>query len=138
MQFEKTIHTFFLILRSSILKMNYLCNFRYLIYEIWPWISPLNLLSNAIGMTRFGFLKSNLCPISYDDLIMDWFSRANLYELKRVTVSSFGFEIDRQETTVCVLAVNFYSIPIRCSERELWRFSHDKLFEMKFKSLNKT
>ena len=79
----------------------------------------MNTLSNATSMTLFGFFKTNWGTISYDDLIMDWFSRANLYDLPRVTVYSFGSEIDRPKTAVRLLAANFYSIPIRCLEREL-------------------
>ena len=134
----KKIHTFFLLLRSLILKLNYLCVFQSLITEIWSWSSPLNPLSNATGLTWFGFFKTKLCPISHNNLIMDWFSRANLYDLPRVLVSSFGSEIYRQETTVCVLLVTFYIIIIRCSERYLWIFFHDHLFEMKFGSLKNT
>ena len=133
--FKNQIHTFFLLLRSLILKLNYLCYFRSSIIEIWHWGIPLNSLSNATGHTWFGFLKTKLCPISYDDLIMDWFSRVNLYDLPCVTISSLGSEIDSQETAICVLVTTFYSTPIQCSKRELWIFSHDHLFEMKFGSL---
>ena len=106
---RKKIHRFFLLLRSSILKLNYLCDLRSLISKIRPCSSPLNLLSNATGFTSFGFLKTKLCTISYDDLIMDWFSRANLYNLPHVIVSSFGSKFDKNETIVCVLATNFTS-----------------------------
>ena len=92
---------------------------------------------NATGLTWFGFSKTKLCPISHNDLIIYWFSTSNLYELPRVTVSSFSSEIDIQETKVHVLVTNFYGTPIRCSERELWIFSHDHLFEMNFRSLKK-
>ena len=78
----------------------------------------MNLLSNAKGIACFGFFKSNLCPISHKDLIVDWFSRANLYGMPHVTGSSFGFEIDTQETEVRVITTIFYRITIRCSERE--------------------
>ena len=81
--------------------------------------------------------RKKLCPISHNDLIMDWFSRANLYDLPHVTVSSFGSEIDSQETKVREIVTNFYGTPIRCSERELWIFSHDHLFEMKFRILKR-
>ena len=135
---KKKIHTFYLILRSSILKLNYLCNCRSLISEIFPCSIPLELLSNVTGLTWFGFFKAKLCPISHNDAIMDWFSRANLYYLPHVTVSSFGSGIDRQEARVCVLAATYYRLPIWCSKRELWIFSHDNLFEMKFRSLKKT
>ena len=97
----------------------------------------MNSLLNAIGLTWFGFSKTKLCPISHNDLIMDWFSRANLYDLPRVTVSSFTSKIDSQETIVHLLATNFHGTPIRRSERDLLKFSHDHLFEMKFRSLKK-
>ena len=134
---EKKIHTFYFLLRSSILKLNYLCNCRSSISEIWPCSIPLKLLSNFIGLTWFGLFKAKLCPISHNDPNMDWFSRANLYDFPCVTVSSFGSEIDRKETKVHVLVATFYNIPIQCSERELWRFSHDHLFAIKFRSLKK-
>ena len=95
----------------------------------------LLIIFQATGLTWFGFLKAKLCPISHNDLIMEWFSSANLYDLPLVTVSSFSSEIDRKETTVYVIAITFYDTPILCLERELWMFSHDHLFEMKFRSL---
>ena len=97
----------------------------------------MNSLLKAIGLTWVGFSKTKLCPISHNDLIMDWFSRANLYNFPRVTVSSFASEIDSQETKFYVIGTNFYGTPIWCSERELLKFSHDHLFEMKFRSLKK-
>ena len=134
----KTNYTpFFLLLRSSILKLDYLYDCSHSISKIWHWGSLLNYLSNATGLTWFGFSKAKLCPISHNDLIMDWFSRANLYDLPRVTVLYFSFEIDRKEATVGVLTTTFQDTPIWCSERELWIFSHNHLFEMKFRSLKK-
>ena len=112
MKFRKKIHTFLLLLRTSVLKLNYLCNFRSLISEIQPYSSTLNLLSNATGSTWFLFFKTKLCPISHNDLIMDLFSRANLYDVPRVTFFSFGSEIDIQKNTVRLIAVTFYIIPI--------------------------
>ena len=123
--------------RRSILKLNYLCNWKSSIFEIQPCSSPLKLLSNATGLTWFGFYKTNLCPIYHNDLILDWFSRANLYDLPRVTVLLFVSEIDSQETTGRELVTNFYGTPIKSPERELLKFSHDHLFEMKFGSLKK-
>ena len=116
-QKKKKIHTFFLILRSSIFKLNYLYDLGSWISEIWLWGSPLNPLSNGTSLTWFGFFKTELCPISHNDLIMDWFSRVNLYDLPRVIVSSFSSEIGRTETIVCILAATLYNIAIRCSER---------------------
>ena len=133
----RKIHTFFLLLRSLILKLMYLCNFGSPRFYLQCCSSPLKLLSNAIGLTWFGFFKPKLYPISHNDLIMDWFSRENLYSVPRVTVSSSGYEIDTQETTFHVLSATSYRIQIRCSERELWRFSQGDLFEMKFRSLQK-
>ena len=138
MQFEKKYTPFFLILRSSILKLIYHCDFRSLISKIWPWGIPLNPLSNSTGLIWFGFFKEKLCPISHNDLIMDWFSRENFYDLPRVTVSSFGSEIDITKTKVHVLAAMSYKIPIWCWERVLLWFSHIHLFEMKFGSLRKS
>ena len=126
-----------MLLRSSILKLDYLCDCGSSISEIQHWSSPLNYLLNATGLTWFGFSKTNLCPISHNDLILDWFSRANLYDLPRVTVLSFVSEIDSPETSVCVLATTFYGTPIQSPERELLNFSHDHLFEMQFRSLKK-
>ena len=137
MQFEKKIHTFFLLLRSLILKLNYLYYFGSSISKIRPCSSTPNLLSNSTGVTWFGCFKIKLCPISHNGLIMYWFSRANVYGVPCVTFSSFSSKIDTQETKVCVISVTFYKIPIRCSERELWIFYHDHLFDMKFGSLKK-
>ena len=134
---RKKIHTFFFLLRSSILKLDYLCDCSSSISEFQYQCNPLNYLSNATGLTWFGFSKKKLCPISHNDLILDWFSRENLYDLQRVTVLSFVSEIDSQETIVHVIATNFYDTPIRCPERELLKFSPDHLFEMKFRSLKK-
>ena len=97
----------------------------------------MNSISNATGLTWFGFSKTKLFPTSHNDLIMDWFSRANLYDLPHVIFSSFSSEIDRKETKFHVLVTNFYGTPIQCPKRELLNFSHDHLFEMKFKSLKK-
>ena len=85
MQFEKKIHTFFLLLRSSILKLMYLCNFRSPRFYLQSFSSPLNLLSNATGLTWFWFFKAKLCPISQNELIMDWFSRDKFYGERLVT-----------------------------------------------------
>ena len=115
---QKKIHTFFLLLSSSILKLYYLCNYEYSLSEIWSYSSPLNLLSNLTGLTRFRFFMTKLCLISHNDLIMDYFRRANLYDMPRVIVSSFGSEIDTKETKVHVLVENFYIIVIRCSEKK--------------------
>ena len=70
-------------------------------------------------MTQFGFFKRDLCPISHNALIMDCFSKANLYDIPHITISSFGYEIDRKKTIDCAISAKFYGIPIRYSEREL-------------------
>ena len=89
------------------------------------------------GLTQFGFLKRYLYPISHNALIMDCFSRAHLYDVPRVTVSSFISEIDREKSTEFSLSANFYGIPIRYSERELWRIYQGHFLEMNFRSLQK-
>ena len=76
-------------------------------------------ISNAIGLTQFGFLNGELYPISHNDIMMDYFSRAHLYDVPHVTFSSFGSEIDKEKTKGCALSANFYRIQIRYSEREL-------------------
>ena len=87
--------------RSSILNLVYLCYFRSPISDFWSCSIPLSRLSNAIGLTQFWFFKEELYPISHNALIMDCFSRANLYDLPRVTVSSFASKIDRDRKSVC-------------------------------------
>ena len=124
-------------MRSSILKLTYIYTCRSSIFEIKHYSSPLKLLSNSIGLTWFGFFKTKLCPMSHNDLIMDWVSRANSYDFPHVTVWSYGSKIDIKETIVHLIQATSYRIPIQCSERELWIFSHDHLFEMKFGSLKK-
>ena len=119
MQFRKKNTHLLLSLRSSILKLNYLCNWKSLISKIHPCSIPLKLLSNATGLIWFGFFKARLCPFSHNDPILDWFSRANLYDLPHVTVWSFGSKIYRKETTVRVILATLYKIPIWCLEREL-------------------
>ena len=99
----KNTHLFFLLFRRSILNLIYLFYFRYSRFEFISCIIPIIPLSNAMGQTLFGFFKAKLCPISHNDLIMDWFSRTNFYDMPRVTISSFGSEIDPQETTVRVI-----------------------------------
>ena len=125
----KKIHHFFLLLRCLILKLNYLCNSGYSISEIWSCSIPLSLISNATGLTWFGYFKTKLCRISHNDLIMDWFSRAKLYSMPRVTFSSFSSEIDTWETKVCLHVVTFYRIPIRCLERVMMIFPSSPLWD---------
>ena len=72
----------------------------------------MSILSNSTGLTQFGFFKRELYPISHNALIMDCFSRAHLYDMPRVTVSSFGSKIDREKRTDCEISTDFYEIPI--------------------------
>ena len=131
----KKIHTFFFLLRSSILKLNYLSNYGSSIYEIWFCNIPLNFHFNSTTLSWFGYFKANLHRISHNDLSMDLFSRVHLYNVPRLIVSSLGSEIATQETIVHVIVATFYNIPIWCLEQELWIFSHDHLFLMKVGSL---
>ena len=135
---KKKIHTFFFRLRSSILKLMYLCIFQSPIFYLSCFSSPPNLLSNSIGLTWFWFFNTKLFTISHNDLIMDWFSRSNLYSVPHVIVSSFSSEIYIQETTFHLVSSNFYRIPIWLLERELWQFSQGHLFEMKLGSLKQS
>ena len=134
---ENTWSSFFLPSRSSILNLVYLCYFRSPICDFWSCSIPLSLLSNAIGLTQFGFFKWELCPISHNALIMDYFSRAKLHGMPCVTVSSFSSKIVREKTKFHVISANFYRIPILYLERDLWRFSQDHFFDMNFRSLQK-
>ena len=104
--------------RSSILNLVYLCYFRSSISDFWSCSSPLSYLSNSIGLTEFGFFKRELYPISHTALIMDCFIKAHLYDMPRVTVSSFGSKIDRSKSKDYALSTTFYVIPIWYSERE--------------------
>ena len=99
------------------MNLMYLCHFRSLISDFWFCSIPLSNLSNATGLTQFGFFKKELCPISHNALSMDSFSRAHLYDMPRVTVYSSGSEIDREKIIDYALSSNFYGIPMRYSER---------------------
>ena len=81
--------------------------------------SPLFPLSNATSLIQIGFSKKELCTISQDYLIIDFSRRAKLYEVPRVTVSTYGSEKCIQETTVRPLSVPSYEISIRSPERKL-------------------
>ena len=107
--------------RNSILNLVYLCYFRSSISYFWSCSGPLSYLSNGTGLTQFGFFKRELYPISHNALIMDCFHKVHFYGMLRVPISSFGSKIDREKITNCALSTNFYGIPIRYSERELWR-----------------
>ena len=80
--------------KSSILNLVYIFYFISSISNFRSCSSPLSHIFNAIGLTQFGFFKRELYPISHNALIMDCFSKENLYGVPRVPVSSFGSEID--------------------------------------------
>jgi len=88
-------------------------------YEIAIYGIPARPISNGTILIEIGFSKKELCPISEDDLIIYLFSRANLYEVPRVTVSTFRPENDTKTTTIHPLFVNSYEISILCSEINL-------------------
>lgn len=73
--------------------------------------SPLCPLSNATSLIQIGFSKKTLCTISRSDLIIDYFSRANLYEVPRVTVSTSDSKkyINRNysPSSFCIFLRNF-------------------------------
>ena len=83
--------------RSSILNLVYLFYLRSPIFYFQSYSIPLSHISNAIGLIQFGFFKRELYPISHNALITDCFSGASLYDMPRVTVSSFRYEIDREK-----------------------------------------
>ena len=116
---DNTRSSFFFPSRISILNLVYLRYFRFSICDFRFCSINMSLLSNATGLIQFGFFKRELCPISHSALIMDCFNIANLYRMPRVIVSSFGYEIDREKTTVCALSTTFYIIPIQYLERDL-------------------
>ena len=97
----------------------YLCTFQSSSSEFVAYISPLCPLSNATSLTQSGFSKEELCEISHSDLLLDWFSRVNLYDVPQVTVSTFESENHPNETTARPISVPFYGISIQSSEREL-------------------
>ena len=123
--------------RSSILNLVYLCYFRSPISDFSSYSIALSHLSNSTSLTQFGFFKGDLYAISHNALIMVYFSRANLYDIPHVNVSSFGSEIDSKNTTICEISTTYYGIPIRYSERELRRIYQGHFFEMNFRILQK-
>jgi len=74
-----------------------LCDFRSPICYVQSFSIPLSLLSNAMGLTQFEFLKVKLCPVSHNDLIMDYFSIENLYSVTRLPISYFDSKIDTKK-----------------------------------------
>ena len=134
---DNTWSRFFFPSRISILNLVYLCYFNSQICDFWFYSITLILLSNSIGLIQFRFFKGELYPISHNDLIMHWFSRANLCGVPLVIVYSFGSKNNRAKTKLCALSATFYRIPIRYSKRELWKFYQGHIFEMNFRSLQK-
>ena len=84
---DNTWSSFLLPYRSSILNLVYLCYFRSSISNFWFCSSPMSHLSNAIGLTQFWFFKRELYAISHNALIMDCFSKTNLYSMPHVISS---------------------------------------------------
>ena len=72
--------------------------------------SPYSPLSNPIGIIRIGFFKKYLVPMSHDDLIIDWFSTANVYEFPHVTIVTFGPKNATQKMSVRPISVTSYKI----------------------------
>jgi len=89
MQFFKKYTNIFLAFRSLILKRLHLFNIHSPRSEILFGYIPPSLLSNSTIQINIGFLKIKLCPISHDDLAMDWFGKTNLYGKPHVNVSPF-------------------------------------------------
>ena len=73
---------------------------------------PLSPISNPASLIKIGFCKEELCQISHDNLIIDWFTRENLYEVSHVTVSILGPETDTHKPKDRLLYVTFYEISI--------------------------
>ena len=90
--------------------MLYLYNFGSPRSEISFYGNLLSHLSDPKCMINIGVFKKELGQISHDDLIIDWFSRANLYEVPRVTITTFGPKNATQQTTICPLSMTIYEI----------------------------
>ena len=131
------MHTFFFLFRILILKLLYLYNFRSPMSRIKSCSSHMSPLSNIARLIKIGFSKEELCPISHDDLIIDSFSRANLYKVPHVTVLNFCPKYATQKTIVHPIYITTYEIWSQCLEKKLWRFSQCHMFDMEFGSLQK-
>ena len=109
-KFKKNTHLF-LLCRSLILNLMYLCKLELSSSKIVICSSLLCPLSNATTLIPIGFSKKALCTISRSDLIVDWFSTTNLYEVPRVTVSTFDSKKYIQEnyspSSFCTFLRNF-------------------------------
>jgi len=90
------------------LNLLYLCNFRSPRFEIYSRGSPLIPPSKPSSLIKIGFSKEELCQISHNDLILDWFNRETLYEVPCVTVSTLRPETDTQKTIDRPLSKNYY------------------------------
>ena len=88
-------------------------------------------------LTQFWFFKRELYAISHNALIMDSFSKAHLYGVPCVTISSFGSKIYRAKSKDCALSTTSYRILIWYSEMDLWKIYQGHFFEMNFRSLQK-
>jgi len=75
----------------------YLRNFGSPRSKIASYGNPLRNLSDATSLIKIRFSNEELCHISYDDLSIDWFIKANLYDMSRVSVSTLGSENDTQK-----------------------------------------
>ena len=126
---DNTWSSFFLPSRSSILNLVYLYYFRSSIYDFWSCSSPLSRLSNATVLTQFGFFNRDLYPISHNALIMDCFSRAHLYDMPCVNISSFVSKLDKEKITDCAISATFYEIPIRYSQRFMMNLPRSFLWD---------
>jgi len=110
-KFKKTTHNFFRFVgvRYSICFYLYL---KYQRFEIVSCGSPMSPISNPTIPINIRFFKKESCQISYNDLMIDWFSRVNLYDLLCVTVEDFRHENDIQKTTIRPRFVTSYKISI--------------------------
>ena len=112
----KTTHLFSLC-RSSIWNLMYLCNFRSPGSEIASCGIPLSLLSNLVSLIKIGPSKEDLCQISHNDLIIDGFSTANLYEVPCVTFLTLGPKTNTQKTTGRPLSVTSYEFNLMLKKK---------------------
>ena len=90
-KFKKKNYTpFFSLCRSSILNMMYLCNFESPRSEISSYSNPLSNPFNPASLIKIGFSNEELRQISHNDLSINLFRRANLYDMIWVFVSTLG------------------------------------------------
>lgn len=105
-KFKKNYTPFFSLCRSLILNLMYFYHFGSPRSEISS--NPLSNISNSASLIKIGFSNEELCQFSQDDLIIDLFSRANLYDMPWVNVSTLGFENGTQKTKVHAIFVISY------------------------------